>query len=40
MMQRNLAPGAAARTGYGWNQFCADPAGFVGQCLRDARCRR
>lgn len=38
MMARNLAPQNARR--YGWNDFCADPAGFVGRCLADPRCKR
>lgn len=40
MMQRNLLPRNAQRNGYAWNQFCADPAGFVGHCLADARCKK
>lgn len=36
MMMRNVQP----REGYGWDQFCADPAAFADQCLADAGCSR
>jgi len=38
MMMRNLSPDSS--TAYGWNQFCADPAGFADVCLQDPACKK
>lgn len=38
MMMRNLSPEGSL--GYGWNEFCADPAGFVDVCMKDRRCSK
>lgn len=35
MMMRNVASQS-----YGWDQFCADPASFVDECLADPACSK
>lgn len=35
---RNLTPARVKQ--YGWDQFCADPAGFVDTCLADDWCKK
>ena len=40
MMARQGDPQRAQREGaYDWDAFCADPAGFVDECLADPRCQ-
>lgn len=38
MMMRNLSPAGGAT--YGWDDFCADPAGFAEVCARDRLCSK
>lgn len=40
MMMRQLSPDrTGSHAAYGWNDFCADPAGFAQECVQDERCR-
>ncbi|KAL4440666.1 hypothetical protein ABPG77_000375 [Micractinium sp. CCAP 211/92] len=38
MMMRNLSPAGSAN--YGWDDFCADPAGFASVCANDRLCSK
>ncbi|KAL4457551.1 hypothetical protein ABPG75_012416 [Micractinium tetrahymenae] len=38
MMMRNFSPAGSAS--YGWNDFCADPAGFADVCVSDRLCAK